>query len=74
MVARFADERTGRIAYPTTEAVPGGSSMFSTQSPSFLDSQRTLQLMKDAIYRSLHGDLQIAMDATRHFFFSQDPL
>lgn len=48
--------------------------MFSTQNPSFLDSQRTLQLMKDAIYRSLHGDLQIAMDATRHFFFSQDPL
>ena len=51
-----------------------GRRCFPTQSPSFLDSQRTLQLMKDAIYRSLHGDLQIAMDATRHFFFSQDPL
>lgn len=42
--------------------------MFSTQNPSFLDSQRTLQPTKGAIYRRLHGYLPIAMCATRYFF------
>ena len=44
-VARFPDERTGdNVKYSMADAAMGGFSVFFTQSPSFLDSQRNLEV------------------------------
>ena len=111
----FPDVRTGDIRYSMADAALGAFSVFFTQSPSFLDFQRTLQVAKgcnnaltlfgiDQIpsdnqirnlldpvppgavspvyaavvealhaggqleaYRSINGDLLVAMDGTRYF-------
>lgn len=47
VVERFPDERTGdNTVYSMADAALGAFSVFFTQSPSFLDFQRTLQLAK----------------------------
>ncbi|MCP4378939.1 MAG: hypothetical protein GY794_22525, partial [bacterium] len=46
MTERFPDERTGDITYTMADAALGAFSAFFTQSPSFLDFQRTLQVAK----------------------------
>jgi len=116
VVERFPDERTGsETVYSMADAALGAFSVFFTQSPSFLDFQRTLQVVKgcnnalslfgitqipsdnqtrnlldpvppgavfpvfaavvDALhdgghlqaYRSINGDLLVAMDGTQYF-------
>jgi len=115
-VEQFPDERTGdNVTYSMADAALGAFSVFFTQSPSFLDFQRTLEVTKggsnaqnlftmDQIpsdnqirtlldpvppntvfplfgcavdtldelghldpYRSINGDLLVAMDGTRYF-------
>ena len=46
VVERFPDERTGDTTYSMADAALGAFSVFFTQSPSFLDFQRTLQAAK----------------------------
>ena len=46
VVERFPDERTGDTTYSMADAALGAFSVFFTQSPSFLDFQRTLQVAK----------------------------
>ena len=46
VVERFPDKRTGDITYTMADAALGAFSVFFTQSPSFLDFQRTLQVAK----------------------------
>lgn len=116
VVERFPDARTGaETVYTMADAALGAFSVFFTQSPSFLDFQRSLQLAKgcnnalslfgisqipsdnqirnlldpvppgavlpvfatvvDALhhggnlepYRSINGDLLVAMDGTQYF-------
>jgi len=115
VVERFPDERTGDSTYSMADAALGAFSVFFTQSPSFLDFQRNLQVTKgcnnaltlfgieqiptdnhirnllDPIppsavsqvfaavvealhaggqleaYRSINGDLLVAMDGTQYF-------
>ena len=115
VVERFPDERTGDTTYSMADAALGAFSVFFTQSPSFLDFQRNLQVAKgcnnaltlfgikqiptdnqtrnllDAVpprtvlpvfaavvealhaggqletYRSINGDLLVAMDGTQYF-------
>jgi hypothetical protein len=116
VVERFPDERAGgETVYTMADAALGAFSVFFTQSPSFLDFQRTLQVAKgcnnaltlfgitqipsdnqirnlldpvppsavlpvfaavvDALhaggqleaYRSINGDLLVAMDGTQYF-------
>ena len=43
---RLPDTRTGDTLYSMADAAIGAFSVFFTQSPSFLDAQRTLQLAK----------------------------
>jgi hypothetical protein len=112
---RFPDQRTGETTYSMVDAAAAAFSVFFTQSPSFLDFQRAMQVAKgrnnaltlfgvseipsdnhirnlldpvppsevrpifSAIrerlyrdghleaYRSINGDLLVAMDGTRHF-------
>ena len=46
-VERFPDERTGdNVVYSMADAAMGAFSVFFTQSPSFLDFQRTLEVTK----------------------------
>lgn len=119
-VERFPDERTGEnVVYSMADAAIGAFSVFFTQSPSFLDFQRNLEVTKgcsnarslfgmtqtpsdnhirnlldpvapktvfpvfayavDALhglghlepYRSINGDLLLAMDGTRYFSSSK---
>jgi len=115
VVERFPDKRTGDTTYSMADAALGAFSVFFTQSPSFLDFQRTLQVAKgcnnalslfgieqiptdnqtrnlldpvppgtvlpvfEAVvqalhaggqlqkYRSINGDLLVAMDGTQYF-------
>ena len=115
VVERFPDERTGDTTYSMADAALGAFSVFFTQSPSFLDFQRTLQVAKGCnnaltlfgieqipsdnqtrnlldpvppsavlpafaavvealhtggqleAYRSINGDLLVAMDGTQYF-------
>ncbi len=63
VVERFPDERTGDTTYSMADAALGAFSVFFTQSPSFLDFQRTLQVAKgcnNAV--SLFGIEQIPSD------------
>ena len=46
VVERFPDKRTGDFTYAMADAALGAFSVFFTQSPSFLDFQRTLQVAK----------------------------
>ena len=46
VVERFPDKRTGDTTYSMADAALGAFSVFFTQSPSFLDFQRTLQVAK----------------------------
>ena len=46
VVERFPDERTGDTTYSMADAALGAFSVFFTQSPSFLDFQRNLQVAK----------------------------
>lgn len=46
VVERFADKRIGDVTYSMADAALGAFSVFFTQSPSFLDFQRTLQVTK----------------------------
>jgi hypothetical protein len=46
VVERFPDQRTGDTKYSMADAALGAFSVFFTQSPSFLDFQRTLQVAK----------------------------
>ncbi len=46
VVERFPDERTGDTTYSMADAALGAFSVFFTQSPSFLDFQRHLQVVK----------------------------
>jgi len=120
VVERFPDARTGaETVYSMADAALGAFSVFFTQSPSFLDFQRTLQMTKgcnnaltlfgikqipsdnqirnlldpvppsavlpvfaavvealDAggqleAYRSINGDLLVAMDGTQYFSSSK---
>jgi len=61
---RFPDKRTGdNTVYSMADAAMGAFSVFFTQSPSFLDAQRTLQLTKGCNNtRSLFGMVQIPSD------------
>ena len=119
-VERFPDERTGdNVTYSMADAAIGAFSVFFTQSPSFLDAQRNLEVTQgcsnarslfgmtrtpsdnhirnlldpvppetvfpvfscavDALhasghldaYRSINGDLLMAMDGTRYFSSSK---
>ena len=119
-VERFPDERTGdNVEYSMADAGIGAFSVFFTQSPSFLDSQRNLEVTQgcsnarslfamtrtpsdnhirnlldpvppgtmfslfsyavDALhesghlepYRSIDGDLLVALDGTRYFSSSK---
>jgi hypothetical protein len=119
-VEQFADERTGdNVMYSMADAAMGAFSVFFTQSPSFLDFQRNLEVTQgcsnaqslfgmtqtpsdnhirnlldpvppstvfpifsyavDALhglghlepYRSINGDLLVALDGTRHFCSSK---
>jgi hypothetical protein len=115
VVERFPDERTGDTTYSMADAALGAFSVFFTQSPSFLDFQRHLQVAKGCnnaltlfgieqipsdnqtrnlldpvppstvlpvfaavvealllgdhleAYRSINGDLLVAMDGTQYF-------
>jgi hypothetical protein len=116
IVERFPDERTGdNVVYSMADAALGAFSVFFTQSPSFLDFQRTMEVTKggsnaqslfgmtrtpsdnhirnlldpvspstvfpvfsyalDALhesghlepYRSINGDLLVALDGTQYF-------
>ena len=115
VVERFPDERTGDITYSMADAALGAFAVFFTQSPSFLDFQRNLQVAKGCnnaltlfgikqiptdnqtrnlldpvppsavlpvfaavvetlhtggqleAYRSINGDLLMAMDGTQYF-------
>jgi hypothetical protein len=115
VVERFPDERTGDTTYSMADAALGAFSVFFTQSPSFLDFQRHLQVAKGCsnalslfgikqiptdnqtrnlldpvpprtvlpvfaavvealhaggqleTYRSINGDLLVAMDGTQYF-------
>ena len=116
IVERFADERTGEnVVYSMADAARGAFSVFFTQSPSFLDFQRNLEVTQgcsnarslfgmtrtpsdnhirnlldpvppgtvfplfayalDALhelghldaYRSINGDLLVALDGTQYF-------
>jgi hypothetical protein len=64
VVERFPDERTGdNTVYSMADAALGAFSVFFTQSPSFLDFQRTLQLAKGCNNAlSLFGIRQIPSD------------
>ncbi len=112
---RFPDQRTGKVSYSMVDAAAAAFSVFFTQSPSFLDFQRTMQVTKgrnnaltlfgvtqipsdnhirnlldpvspnevlpifsavsDTLYhgghldayRSVNGDLLVAMDGTQYF-------
>jgi len=116
VVAGFPDERTGDTTYSMADAALGAFSVFFTQSPSWLDFQRTLQVAKGCnnalslfgitqiptanqtrnlldpvpprallpvfatvvealrgggqleAYRSINGDLLVAMDGTQYHF------
>ena len=63
-VERFADERTGEnVVYSMAEAALGAFSVFFTQSPSFLDFQRTMEVTKGCSNaQSLFGMTQIPSD------------
>lgn len=63
-VERFPDERTGsETIYSMADAALGAFSVFFTQSPSFLDFQRTLQVMKGCNNAlTLFGITQIPSD------------
>jgi hypothetical protein len=115
VVEHFPDERTGETTYSMADAALGAFSVFFTQSPSWLDFQRTLQVTKGCnnalslfgitqipsdnqvrnlldpvppqallpvfatvaealhaggqleAYRSINGDLLVAMDGTQYF-------
>ena len=115
VVERFPDERTDDSTYAMADAALGAFSVFFTQSPSFLDFQRNLQVTKGCnnaltlfgieqiptdnhirnlldpvppsavspvfaavvealhaggqleTYRSINGDLLVAMDGTQYF-------
>jgi hypothetical protein len=56
-VERFPDERTGdNVKYSVADAAIGAFSVFFTQSPSFLDFQRTLEASQGCSNaRSLFG-------------------
>ncbi len=63
VVERFPDERTGDTLYSMADAALGAFSVFFTQSPSFLDFQRTLQVAKGCNNASsLFGITQIPSD------------
>ncbi len=63
VVERFPDERTGDTTYSMADAALGAFSVFFTQSPSFLDFQRTLQVAKGCNNAaSLFGITQIPSD------------
>jgi len=116
VVAGFPDERTGDTTYSMADAALGAFAVFFTQSPSWLDFQRTLQVAKGCnnalslfgitqiptanqtrnlldpvpprallpvfatvvealrgggqleAYRSINGDLLVAMDGTQYHF------
>jgi hypothetical protein len=60
---RFPDERTGDVTYSMADAALGAFAVFFTQSPSFLDFQRTLQLTNGCNNAlSLFGVEQIPSD------------
>jgi len=63
-VERFPDERTGReTVYSMADAALGAFSVFFTQSPSFLDFQRPLQVAKGCNNAlTLFGITQIPRD------------
>jgi len=63
-VERFPDERTGEnVKYSMADAAMGAFSVFFTQSPSFLDFQRTLEVTKGCSNaHSLFGITQIPSD------------
>ena len=63
-VERFPDERTGdNVAYSMADAAMSAFSVFFTQSPSFLDFQRTLEVTKGCSNaQSLFGMTQIPSD------------
>jgi hypothetical protein len=46
VMERFPDERTGETTYSMADAALGAFAVFFTQSPSWLDFQRTLQVAK----------------------------
>ena len=60
----LADSRTGEnVVYSMADAAMGAFSVFFTQSPSFLDAQRTLQLTKGCNNsQTLFGMVQIPSD------------
>ena len=63
VVERFPDKRTGDITYAMADAALGAFSVFFTQSPSFLDFQRTLQVAKGCNNAlTLFGITQIPSD------------
>ncbi len=63
VVERFPDERTGDTTYSMADAALGAFSVFFTQSPSFLDFQRHLQVAKGCNNAlSLFGIKQIPTD------------
>ena len=63
VVERFPDKRTGDITYAMADAALGAFSVFFTQSPSFLDFQRTLQVAKGCNNAlTLFGVTQIPSD------------
>ena len=63
-VERFPDERTGdNVIYSMADAAMGAFSVFFTQSPSFLDSQRNLEVTQGCSNaRSLFGMTQTPSD------------
>ena len=63
-VERFADERTGdNVTYSMADAAMGAFSVFFTQSPSFLDSQRNLEVTQGCSNaQSLFGMTQTPSD------------
>jgi hypothetical protein len=63
VVERFPDERTGDTTYSMADAALGAFSVFFTQSPSFLDFQRNLQVAKGCNNAlTLFGITQIPSD------------
>ena len=63
VVERFPDQRTGDTKYSMADAALGAFSVFFTQSPSFLDFQRTLQVAKGCNNAlTLFGITQIPSD------------
>ena len=63
-VERFADARTGdNVTYSMADAGMGAFSVFFTQSPSFLDSQRNLEVTQGCSNaQSLFGMTQTPSD------------